>query len=101
VWAIAKEVPITTYASSTRSRVGVGGRPRFSAQPSSTFRGGSGRSSCPDRGRRVDGSQSGGTQPTDLSRINRRCASLHLGADPGVFRRRTTKRALTCKRPSR
>ena len=85
MWAMAKEVPITTEASSTRSRVGVGVRPRLSAQPSSTFRGGSGRSSSLDRGRRVDGSQSGGTQSTDLGRINRRCDyRLHLGADPGV-----------------
>ncbi len=95
MWAIAKEVPITTYASPTRSRVAVGVRPRFSAQPSCTLRGGSGRSSSLDRGRRVDGSQSGGTQPTDLSTINRRCDWPRLGADPGVF---TKKRARRCDR---
>ena len=45
MWAIAKEVPITTSAS-IRSRVGVGVRPRFSTQPSSTLGGGLGRPSC-------------------------------------------------------
>jgi hypothetical protein len=85
MWAIAKEVPVTVYVGHPKSRVGVEVRPRLSAQPSSTLRGGSGRSSFLDRGRRVDGSQSGGTQSTDLSRINRRCDWLHLGADPSVF----------------
>jgi len=67
------------------SRVGVEVRPRYAAQPSTTLRGGFGRPSCLDRGRRVDGSQSGGTQPTDLSRINRRCDWPRLGADPGMY----------------
>jgi hypothetical protein len=76
MWAIAKEVPITTYASSTRSRAGVGVRPRLSAQPSSTLRGGSGRSSSLDRGALTVPSQVV-PQSTNLSRINRRCDWLH------------------------
>jgi hypothetical protein len=83
MWAIAKQMPIATSTAAS-SRVGVEARPRCTAQPSTTLRGGSGRPSCLDRGRRVDGSQSGGTQPTDLRRINRRCDWPRLGADPGV-----------------
>jgi len=41
-----------------------------------------------------DGSQYGGTQSTDISRINRRSYWLRLGAGPGVSNDRHEERAL-------
>jgi len=40
-----------------------------------------------------DGSQYGGTQPTDISRINRRHYWPRLGVDPGVFAEKKKERA--------
>ena len=40
-----------------------------------------------------DGSQYGGTQTTDISRINRRKYWLHLGADPGVCNDRKKRKS--------
>jgi hypothetical protein len=70
MWAVAKEVPL---AHEPRAGATEQGRhPGKQAQSSTTLRGGFGRPSCLERGRRFDGPQYGGTQPTDISRINRR-----------------------------
>ena len=44
-----------------------------------------------------DGSQSGGTQPTDLSRINRRCDLAPPRRWPGCVHERSRARALICE----
>jgi hypothetical protein len=46
-----------------------------------------------------DGSQYGGTQSTDISRINRRHYWPHLGVDPGVFTQKNKEKSAEMSTP--
>ena len=67
------------------SAVSRGSSPSPSSLNSATSHGSTRRASWPRS------SVSGGTPPTDLSTINRRCDWPRLGADPGVFKKEKSR----------
>ena len=100
MWAIAKEVPVTAKRVTQVSGRRRGAAP-VSAQPSTTLRGGFGRPSCLERGRRA-------TVPSQVVPNPRISAGSTVGFTGSVSaltrvcqqNNDTKKRALICKRPS-
>jgi hypothetical protein len=96
MWAIAKEVPVTVSSG----HLGLGSASRCSPSFRATLDDVKRRLRpilVPRARRARDGSQYGGTQSTDISRINRRSYWLRLDAGPAVSKRQSRRKRLTRK----